>query len=48
LTSCLTGLEMCVCAVQNSVHAAHISKPVKQEVNRILILPSKCSLPDMS
>jgi len=23
LTSCLTSLEMCVCAVQNSVHQAH-------------------------
>jgi len=46
LTSYLTGLEMCVCAVQNLVHPAkrHISKPVKQEVNRTVILPRKYSL----
>jgi len=33
-------LEICVCAVQNSVHPAQmrISKPVKQEVNCTLIL----------
>ena len=42
----LTGLEMCLCAVQNSVHPAqrHISKPVKQEVNRTVILHLKCYL----
>jgi len=40
LTSCLTSFEMCVCAIQNSVHPAqrHISKPVKQEVNCTVIL----------
>jgi len=37
----LTGLEMCVCTVQNSVHQAqkHISKPAKQEVHCKVILP---------
>jgi len=37
----LTGLEMCICVVQNSVHPAQarISNPVKQEVNRTVILP---------
>jgi len=41
LTSCLTGLELYICAVQNSVHTTqrHISKPVKQEVNLTVILP---------
>jgi len=41
VTSCLTDLDMCICAVQNSVHPAqtHISKPVKQEVNCTLTLP---------
>ena len=38
---CPGSLEMCVCAVQNSVYPAqrHISTPVKQEVNCTVILP---------
>jgi len=41
LTSCLNSLEMCVCAVQNSVPPVkrHISKPVKQKISRTVILP---------
>ena len=40
LTSCWTSLEMCICAVHNSVHPTQtrISKPVKQEVNCTMIL----------
>jgi len=41
LTSCLTGLEMPVCAVCTEFCTAqmHISKRVKQEVNCTVILP---------
>jgi len=41
LTSSLTGLEMCIHAVQNSVHPAltAISKQRKQEINCTVILP---------
>jgi len=46
LTSCLTGLEMRSWAGCTEFCTAqmHISKPVKQEVNRAVILPPKCSL----
>jgi len=41
---------MCVCAVQNSHHPkqTHISKPVKQEVKRTVMLPPKCSLKQLT
>jgi len=41
LTSCLTGLEMCLRTWCTEFFTAqtHISKLVKQEVNRTVILP---------
>ncbi len=42
LTSCLTGLEKSVLQLKTKIVSSHTadSKPVKQEVNRTVILPS--------
>jgi len=42
----LTSLEVCVCTGRTEFCTAqtHISKPVKQEVNRTVILPLQSSL----
>ncbi len=41
LTSCLTGLDQCVLQIKTKIVSCHAaaSKPVKQEVNGIVILP---------
>ncbi len=42
LTSCLTGLDQCVLQIKTKIVSCHTpdSKPVKQEVNGTVILPS--------
>jgi hypothetical protein len=41
LTSCLTGLDKSVLQIKTQIVSCHVadSRPVKQEVNGILILP---------